>query len=116
MLCQNCQAEIPDGAGFCPQCGERTGTGNLSIKERQAILERTIGDYVRRGYRVVSSTETTAQLLKQKQFSCLWASLWFLLFGIGLLFYVFYHAAKKDTIIYIAVDEWGRAKVTRGRG
>jgi hypothetical protein len=64
-------------------------------------LQKEINRYVNQGYRVVSQTETTAQLIRPKQFSCLFASLWFLLFGVGLLFYLFYYWSKKDDTIYL---------------
>jgi len=80
----------------------------LALDARKQILEKHIAGYTRLGYRVTMRTDTTVQLMKPKQFSCLWASLWFLAFGIGLLFYVFWYAAKKDHIVYLSVDEYGR--------
>ena len=82
----------------------------LSTEERRGILEREIKKYVRRGYRVVSQTDTTAQLVRAKKFSCLWALLWLLVFGIGLIVYLIYYAAKRDDQVYIEVDERGKVK------
>lgn len=65
------------------------------------LLQKEINRYVKQGYRVVSQTETTAQLVRPKQFSCLYASLWFLLFGVGLIFYLFWYASKKDDTVYL---------------
>lgn len=56
---------------------------------------------VQYGYHVTSQTDTTAQLFRNKQFSFLFAVLWFFCFGIGLLIYLFYYAAKKDDAIYL---------------
>jgi len=80
----------------------------LSIEERSAILNREIARYTRKGFRVVSQTPTTAQLAKPRKFSCLFATLWFLLLGIGLLVYIFWYLAKKDTIIFIEIDSQGK--------
>jgi len=80
----------------------------LSIEQRREILQRTINTFVSSGYRVVSQTDTTAQLIKPKQFSCLWATLWFLFFGIGILIYLFYYASKRDEQTYLKVDLYGR--------
>jgi len=80
----------------------------LTLEARRQILERAIADYSRHGFKVSTRTDTTAQLVRPKQFSCLWASLWFLMVGIGLLFYLFYYMAKSDTVVYLEVDEYGQ--------
>ena len=80
----------------------------VSLEARKQALTAAIARYVRQGYRVVNQTDTTAQLVRPKQFSCLWATLWFLVFGIGLLIYIFYYMSKKDDILYLIVDEFGR--------
>ena len=72
-----------------------------------APLQEHIGWYVRQGYHVVSQTETAAQLVKSKRFSFVWALGWFLLFGIGLIVYLLYYAAKKDKAIYLTVQADG---------
>ncbi len=84
----------------------------LSIEQRRHVLQAKIAWFVRYGYRVISQTDTSAQMIKPKGFSCLWASAWFLFFGIGILIYLFYYWAKKDEIIYVSVDEYGRARVS----
>lgn len=86
----------------------------LSMEQRKAILQRTIADYVSRGFQVVNQTDTSAQLLKKKTFSCLYSILWFLLFGIGLIIYLLYYAAKRDELLYISVDERGRVSTRKG--
>lgn len=80
----------------------------LTLDARRQILEREIVKYSKRGYRVVNRTDTTAQMVKPRQFSCLAATLWTLLFGIGLIFYLFYYLAKKEDVVYLSVDERGR--------
>ena len=68
-------------------------------------LQEHIGWYVKeQGYQVVSQTETSAQLVKPKKFSLGWALLWFLVFGIGLLVYVFYYMANSAGSIYLYVE------------
>ena len=57
-------------------------------------LQAHIAWYVRGGYRVVSQTDTTAQLVKPKEFSFGWAVFWFLFFGVGVLVYLFYLRGK----------------------
>ncbi len=44
----------------------------LSTLERSAILDKEVAYYIRRGFRVISRTDTTAQLVKPKSFSILW--------------------------------------------
>lgn len=73
-----------------------------------AILDQEVSNYVRKGYRVVSRTPTTAQLVRPKQFSCLLATLSLLAFGVGFLIYVFWYAAKSDDTVYLEIDGSGR--------
>ncbi len=84
-----------------------------SPEQRREILQNRINQYVKQGYRVVSQTDTTAQLIKPKQFSCLWATLWFLLLGIGILIYLFYYASIRDEQIYLKVDMYGMVTAQR---
>lgn len=79
----------------------------LALEYRQALLDQEIDKYVKMGYRIVSQTQTTAQLVKPKKFSLIWAGLWFMLFGIGLVVYVLYYWAKSDKTVYLKVDEVG---------
>jgi uncharacterized membrane protein len=82
----------------------------LSVAERTAILNKEIARYTKKGFRIIDQTPTSAQLAKPRTFSCLFATLWFLLFGVGLLIYLFWYLAKKDTIVFITVDEQGRVR------
>lgn len=83
----------------------------LALEERKKILQDQIAKYSRKGYEIVSQTDSTAQMRKPKTFSFLWAFLWFLLFGVGILVYIFYYMAKKDTIVFVEVGEEGRITV-----
>lgn len=89
---------------------EAIAPSTKSVDERRAILQREISGYVKKGFRVVSQTDTTAQLVKPKTFSFLWALLWFLLLGVGLLVYLIWYWAKRDETIYLEVDDKGRVK------
>jgi hypothetical protein len=81
--------------------------------ERTRLLDEEISEYMRSGFFVRHRTETTAQLVKPKKFSFLWALLWFLVFGIGIVVYLIYYAAKSDEGRYVEVDECGAVKATR---
>lgn len=83
------------------------------MEQVHPLLAKEVQRYVKQGYRVVSQTETTAQLVRPKAFSCLAATLWTLLLGIGLIFYLFWYASKKDDTIYLQVID-DRIKTTRG--
>ena len=87
-----------------------------SAEQRTALLERHIGELIRRGYRVTSRTETTAQLVKPKEFSLLWALVWLgltlCLLGVGILIYLLYYLAQKDKTVYLDVDPYGHVNVT----
>jgi len=129
--CPDCGRQL-ETDGFtllstCPHCGlvirvdaESTQAGDMaqepSIEQRTAILEEQIGQLVRQGYRVISRTQTTAQLVKPKEFSLLWALLWLLVtlcvFGLGILVYLFYYLAQKDKTVYLEVDPYGQVRVS----
>lgn len=83
------------------------------MNQPHPALAREIERYVKQGYRVINQTDTTAQLVRPKQFSCLAATLWTLLLGIGLIFYLFWYASKKEDTIYLQLID-DRVKVTRG--
>lgn len=83
---------------------------SLTLEQRKDILNREVAKLSKKGWHIVSQTDTTAQLLKPKKFSFLWAILWTFFFGVGLLIYLFYHWAKKEETIYLTVDEEGRLK------
>lgn len=79
----------------------------LSIDERRAKLQRSINWYSALGYRITTQLDTSAQMVRPKQFSCAIASLTFFCFGIGVLFYLFAYMAMSDSTVYIDVDEDG---------
>lgn len=82
----------------------------MSMEQRRAILEEEIRKYVKKGFQVVSRTDLTAQLVKPKKFSGLWALLWFLVFGVGLIIYLIYYGTKRDEQVYLEVDEKGKVR------
>jgi len=84
------------------------GLQGMSLEIRREILQREISNYVNKGFLVISQTETTAQLIKQKKFSFLWATVWFLVFGIGFLIYVFWYWSRKDQGVYLEVTDTGQ--------
>ena len=85
----------------------------VSEAERSRELEEEIAQYIHDGYFVRHRSATTAQLVRPKKFSFIWALLWFLLFGIGIVVYLIYYAAKQDEGRYVEVDEYGAVKATR---
>jgi len=86
-----------------------TQQGVLTIEERSAILERAIRDYQKRGWRLIARTEITAQLYKPKEFSCCLAIILVFLI-IGIILYLIYYLTKKDSTVYIEVNEHGKVK------
>lgn len=83
----------------------------LSLDQRKGILARSIINYAKSGFRVTFQTDTTASLVRPKTFSCLWACLWTIFFGVGLIFYLIYYWSKHDDTAYMSVDEYGQVKV-----
>ena len=76
----------------------------MADSEAHTTLQDTIEDHASRGFTVSSQTETTAQMVRSKEFNLVPALLWFLLFGIGVLVYVFYYMYKRDETIFIRVQ------------
>jgi hypothetical protein len=85
----------------------------VSEAQRSQDLEEEIAQYMHDGFFVRQRSGTTAQLVRPKKFSFIWALLWFLLFGIGIIVYLIYYAAKQDEGRYLEVDEYGAIKATR---
>ena len=87
-----------------------------SPETRRAALQQRISQYVRRQYRVVSQTDYTAQLVKPKRFSFIWAVIWLLLAVFPFLLYVGYHVfLKRESQVYLTVDDQGRVHETKDK-
>jgi len=85
----------------------------LPLESRKTALQGRINHYLSQGYRVVSQTDTTAQLVRPKKFSCLIALLSVLAVGIGFIIYIFWYMGKKDDTVYLTVDEQARVSERR---
>lgn len=81
-------------------------------EQQAANLHAAIQQHVAIGFRVVSQTPASAQLLRPKTFSCAIATLSFLVFGVGFLVYIFWYASQKDQIVYLNVEPDGRVHST----
>lgn len=84
----------------------------LSLDQRSAALDAAIRQYIAAGFRVASQTPVSAQLVRPKQFSCAIATLSLLVFGVGVLVYLFYYAALRDDVYFLTVDESGSVQAT----
>jgi len=88
----------------------------ITLEQRREILQREVSEYVNKGFLVISQTDTTAQLVKHKKFSFLWATLWFLVFGVGFLIYVFWYWSRKDQGVYLEVTSNGQIITRKAQG
>lgn len=79
----------------------------LPSEMRREILMREITFYVRRGYRVMSQTDTSAQLVKPREFSCLIATIALLLAFFPFVVYILYYMSQRDQVVFIEVDPYG---------
>jgi RNA polymerase subunit RPABC4/transcription elongation factor Spt4 len=122
IACPDCHAEVSDRAPACPRCGcpftpTTVSPVTTGEAERRQAFEARIAGLVDQGFRIVSRTDTTAQLVRPKTFSFVWATLWFLVCGVGVLVYLFWYAAKSDDVVYVSLDDTGAglpAKVPGG--
>lgn len=78
-----------------------------TINAEGKSLKQYVAELATRGYQVMTINEDTAQLRRPKKFSALWALVWFLGLGVGIIFYLIYYAAKKDDTAYLS-EENGR--------
>ncbi len=118
MRCPNCGLRLNRDLS-CPNCSkpvmEASPASPISPQKRKQILQATIQGYLNQGYRVVSQTDATAQLVKPKSFSLFWGCL-FTIFVLPLLVYIaWYLLVERDEQAYIHVDDFGRVRVTRSR-
>ena len=77
-----------------------------TIEERKAILARVIINYVDQGWRVISQTDTTAQLSKDKRASCLVAILLAILFILPAVLYLLLYRGTES--LFLEVSESGQ--------
>lgn len=81
---------------------------DLPLDARRAILDQEITRYVRKGYRVLSQTDTSAQLVRPKRFNLLLAVLLLVLMVLPFIVYLLMYLAARDTTVYLSVDAQGR--------
>lgn len=74
------------------------------ITQAPGDLKGQIQKAISYGYHVTSQTATTAQLVRQKSFSCLLATVLFFFLAIPFFIYLFYYLAKKDDAIYLDIE------------
>jgi len=87
---------------------------HVRAERADAAIPRSLDEMVRtlsrRGYQIITRDATSAQLRRPKRFSLIASLLWFLCFGVGIIVYLLYYAAKRDTLIYLHVDADGIAR------
>lgn len=82
----------------------------LPIERRKEILEKEISKYVQQGWRVNSRTDTTAQLVRDQQASCLVALILAIFFIVPAILYLMLFKGTQS--MYLEVDEQGNIKAT----
>lgn len=75
--------------------------------KNQRKIQKIIAYYAQRGYKVVSQTDTTVQLTKDKSFSCLLAVILLLLWILPFFIYLIYYASKKEERLLITLNPDG---------
>lgn len=86
-------------------------SSELSLPQRQEILQREIEKWVSKGFSVESSTETRAILSKKKKIRLIIHLVIALLTaGIWLLIVLWQVINRKSQTVIISVDEQGRVK------
>ncbi len=83
----------------------------LPLEERKARLDQEISGYAKMGWRIVSRTDTTAQLTKDKAASCVVAIILALFLIVPAILYLL--LCKGTESLYLEVDEEGKVTKTR---
>ena len=78
----------------------------LAAKNQQKI-QKIIAYYAQHGYKVTSQTDTSAQLTKEKSFSCLLAVLLFLLGVLPVIIYLIYYLSTNEAHLLITLNPDG---------
>lgn len=78
-----------------------------TVAKNQRKIQKLIAYYAQRGYKVVSQTDTTVQLTKEKSFSCLLAVLLLLLWVVPFFLYLILYASKKEERLLITLNPDG---------
>ena len=90
----------------------RSNIDPIEDKERRSILETANDQYVSRGFRVVSESGYTVQLVKPKRFNVIFALLGVLICVAGWPnYHLVEYAAQNGEKVTVSVDEFGN--VTR---
>lgn len=98
------------------QIDEQSARKTLTVEQRRVILGWAISQRVRIGYRLISRTDTTAQMTRPKSFNTAFAVLSLILvvlFGIGLILLLIYfviYLGQKEKSVYFEVDPFGGLK------
>lgn len=82
----------------------------------ESTLNKIVNCYVEKGFSVVSQTDTSVQLVRKKSFSCLLATILFLLAFLPFFIYLFYYLGKKDQTIFIQITNNQKIKITNHKG
>ncbi len=80
-------------------------------RDRIAPLENAIEPYLRDGFRVVSRTETSVQLIKARRYNPTWGCLGFLTFGVFWVIGLLDFLLQKDRLVYLSLDANGTVLV-----
>ena len=79
----------------------------LTDEEITVILHKRINAYLRRGFRVISETNKSVQLVKPKNFSCL---AFVILFCLGIIPGIIYYLICRDVTVHLDIDKYGKIK------
>jgi hypothetical protein len=117
VTCPACGLVNYGGRKTCKQCKTPldeavvSAEATLSLEERRVILEREVSKHTSQGWRVVSRTETSAQLERQTQANgCLGLLLLACFIVPGILYFLLYKGTEG---LYIDVQADGRVRATR---
>jgi hypothetical protein len=84
--------------------------------DKKAHLDKATLHFVQQGFRIISQTENSVQLIKPKQFSNAAFILIFFYILPFIIYLLYYALLKKDESLYIVINEQGRLSITNALG
>ena len=87
---------------------DKVAKSDMSTEEKIDFIIRKMGE---EAFQVKYKSDSQIQMVRPKKFSFIFALLWFLVGGIGIIVYIIWYMAKQDTLQTFSFDKSGQLVV-----